>query len=140
MCYRLRTNKNTISYGSNLFDNHFTYNPEETEVVDMLELRERNEKKHVISDDETHAFAWAGYYSQHSNIFINGYEYTVIHVTDSAIEFNDGTILSPGCYAIFEREGEIRVYDDYKLRDIRKENPLKNQVYCFSDENFLKVV
>ena len=105
----------------------------------MLELRERNEQKHIVSDDEVKAFAWAGYYTQCSNIFVNGKEYRVVHVTDSAIDFNDGTSLPVGCYAIFESEDGTRICDDYKLREVRNNNPLENSIYCFTDEAFLKV-
>lgn len=106
----------------------------------MLELRERNGQKHIVSDDEMKAFAWAGYYTQRSDILINGKEYKVVHVTDSAIDFNDGTSLTVGCYAIFKGENGIKIYDDYKLREIRNNNPLENNIYCFNDETFLKVV
>ena len=105
----------------------------------MLELRERNGKKHIVSEDETKAFAWAGYYTQCSNILINGREYRVVHVTDSAIDFNDGTSLPVGCYAIFEGEDGMRIYDDYKLREVRNNSPLSNHFYCLTDEEFMKI-
>lgn len=82
----------------------------------------------------------AGYYTQCSDILINGKEYKVVHVTDSAIDFNDGTSFPVGCYAIFEGEDEVRICDDYKLREIRNSNPLESNIYCFDDETFLKVV
>lgn len=105
----------------------------------MLELRKRNGEKHIVSDDEMKAFAWAGYYTQCSNILVNGKEYRVVHVTDSAIDFNNRTSLPIGCYAIFESDDGMRIYDDYKLREIRNNNPLENNIYCFTDETFLKV-
>ena len=105
----------------------------------MLELRERNGKKHIVSDDELKAFAWAGYYTQCSDILINGKEYKVVHVTDSAINFNDGTSFPVGCYAIFDGEDGVRICDDYNLREIRNSNPLESNIYCFDDETFLKV-
>lgn len=105
----------------------------------MLELRERNGIKHIISDNELNAFAWAGYYANCSNIIINGKDYTVIHITDSSIDFSDGTFLPIGCYAIFEGEDGIVVYNDYELREIRNNNPLDKNIYCFDDETFLKV-
>lgn len=105
----------------------------------MLELRERNGQKHIVSNDEMNAFAWAGYYTQYTNILVNGKEYRVVHVTDSSIDFNDGTSLPVGCYAIFESEDGIRIYDDYELREVRNNNPLENNIYCFTDETFLKV-
>ena len=105
----------------------------------MLELRERNGKKHIVSEDEAKAFAWAGYYAQCSNILLNGKEYRVVHVTDSSIDFNDGTSLPVGCYAIFEGEDGMRIYDNYKLREIRNNNPLERNAYCFDDETFFKV-
>ena len=105
----------------------------------MLELREKNGKKHIVSEDELKAFAWAGYYTQYSDILINGKEYKVVHVTDSAIDFNDGTSFPVGCYAIFEREDGVIICDDYKLREIRNSNPLESNIYCFDDETFLKV-
>ena len=80
------------------------------------------------------------YTVQCSNILINGREYRVVHVTDSAIDFNDGTSLPVGCYAIFEDEDGMRIYDDYKLREVRNNNQLERNVYCFDDETFLKVV
>lgn len=105
----------------------------------MLELRERNGKKHIVSDDELKAFAWAGYYTNYSDIFINGKEYYVVHVADSAIEFPNGASLPVGCYAIFECDDEIRICDDYELRNIRNNNPLSNHLYCLMDEEFIKV-
>lgn len=105
----------------------------------MLELREFNGKIHIVSEEEMKAFAWAGYYTQGSDILINGKEYKVIHVTDSAIDFNDGTSLPVGCYAIFKGEDEIRICDDYNLREIRNSNPLDKNVYCLNDDTFLKV-
>ena len=105
----------------------------------MLELRERNGKKHIVSDDELKAFAWAGYYTQCSDILINGKEYKVVHVTDSAIDFNDGTSFSVGCYAIFECGDDIRLYNDYELRDIRNNHPLSNHFHCWTDEEFMKI-
>ena len=57
----------------------------------MLECRERNGNKHIVSDNELNAFAWAGYYTNCSTILINGKSYEVVHVTDSEIEFKDGT-------------------------------------------------
>jgi len=104
----------------------------------MLELRERNEQKHIVSDEELKAFAWAGYYTQCSDILINGKEYKVIHITDSSIDFNDGTSLLVGCYAIFENDDGMKIYDDYKLRDIRNNNPLESHIFCFNDDTFLK--
>ena len=97
----------------------------------MLELRERNGKKHIISDFELAAFAWAGYYTQCSDILINGKEYKVVHVTDSAIDFNDGTSFPVGCYAIFEGEDGVRICDDYKLREIRKQQSVGKQYLLF---------
>ena len=111
----------------------------ERKVGIMLELRERNGKKHIVSDNELNAFAWAGYYTNYSDIFINGKEYHVIHVTDSAIEFPDGASLPVGCYAIFKCDDETRFCDDYELRNIRNNNPLSNHFYCFTDEEFMKV-
>ena len=108
-------------------------------LIKMLELRERNGKKHIVSNDELKAFAWAGYYTQCSDILINGKEYKVVHVTDSAIDFNDGTSFPVGCYAIFEGEDGVRICDDYNLREIRNSNPLESNIYCFDDETFLKV-
>ena len=105
----------------------------------MVELRERNGKKHIVSDDEKTAFAWAGYFSQCSNIFINGKDYRVVHVTDSSIEFSDGSSLPIGCYAIFKSKNETIIYDDYKLREIRNTVPLNNHLYCFDDETFFEV-
>lgn len=105
----------------------------------MLELRERNGQKHIVSDDEMKAFAWAGYYTQCSNILINGKEYRIVHVTDSTIDFNDEISLPVGCYAIFECKDGIQIYDDYKLREVRNNNPLENNIYCFNDETFLKM-
>lgn len=106
----------------------------------MLELRESNGKKHIVSDDELKAFAWAGYYMQCSDIFINGKEYRCIHIIDSSIDLSDGTSLPVGCYAIFKGEDGIQIYNDYKLKEIRNKNPLENNIYCFDDETFLKVV
>lgn len=106
----------------------------------VLEYRERNENKHLVSDNELNAFAWAGYYANCSSILVNGKNYEVVHVTDSEIEFKDGTHLPFGCYAIFKNSDEMRVFNDYTLREIRKENPLEHEYYCFSDEQFLKVV
>lgn len=37
----------------------------------MLEYRERNRNKHIISDNEVNAFAWAGYYANYSTILVN---------------------------------------------------------------------
>ncbi len=105
----------------------------------MLELRERNGKKHIVAKDELKSFAWAAYYAQCSNIIINGKEYRVVHIMDSAIDLNNGISLPVGCYAIFKGEDGTKIYDDYKLKDIRKNNPLKNIIYCFDDETFLKV-
>lgn len=104
----------------------------------MLELRERNGQKHIVSEDEMKAFAWAGYYTQNSDIFINGKKYRVIHVTDSGIDFNDGTSLPVGCYAIFKNEDGVTIYNDRKLKDIRKSNPLERNVYCFNDKTFFE--
>jgi hypothetical protein len=53
----------------------------------MLEYRERNGNKHIVSDNELNAFAWAGYYANYSTILINGKSYEVVHVIDSEIEF-----------------------------------------------------
>ena len=105
----------------------------------MLELRERNGKKHIVSDDELKAFAWAGYYTDYSDIFINGKDYHVVHVTDSAIEFSDRTSLPVGCYAIFKCDDETRFCNDYELRNIRNNNQLSNHFYCLTDEEFMKI-
>lgn len=105
----------------------------------MLEYRERNGNKHIVSDNELNAFAWAGYYANYSTILINGKSYEVVHVTDSEIEFADGTHLPFGCYAIFKSDDEVKFFDDYKLRKVRKENPLEHEYYCFNDDQFLKV-
>ena len=53
----------------------------------MLEYRERNGNKHIVSDNELNAFAWAGYYANCSTILINGKSYEVVHVTDKCYEF-----------------------------------------------------
>lgn len=106
----------------------------------MLELRERNGMKHIVSDDESKAFAWASYYANYSDIFINGKRYKVVLVMDSAIHFSDGISFPVGCYVLFEREGKVKIYDDYKLREIKNNNPLESHIYCFNDETFLKVV
>ena len=55
----------------------------------MLEYRERNRNKHIISDNEVNAFAWAGYYAICSTILVNGKSYEVFHVTDTEIEFKE---------------------------------------------------
>ena len=89
--------------------------------------------------DELKAFAWAGYYTNYSDIFINGKEYHVVHVTDSAIEFPDGTLLPVGCYAIFKCDDETRFCNDYELRNIRNNSPLSNHFYCLTDEEFMKI-
>ena len=105
----------------------------------MLEYRERNGNKHIVSDNELNAFAWAGYYANYSTILINGKNYEVVHVTDSEIEFADGTYLPFGCYAIFKSDDEVKFFDDYKLREVRKGNPLEHEYYCFNDDQFLKI-
>lgn len=105
----------------------------------MLECRHRNENKHIVSDNELCTFAWAGYYANYTNIFVNGENYRVIHIADSSIEFKDGKCLPFGCYAIFKNKKEIRFFDDYNLRRIRKESPLEREVYCLSDEQFFKI-
>ena len=46
----------------------------------MLEYRERNGNKHIVSDNELNAFAWAGYYANYSTILINGKNYEVVIV------------------------------------------------------------
>lgn len=104
----------------------------------MLELRERNGKKNFLSEDELTAFAWAGYYTNCSTVFVNGEEYEVVHVTDSAIEFSDGTSLPVSCYSIFKNDKGTRFFDDYWMREIRKENPLEHHNLCFTDEQFYK--
>lgn len=106
----------------------------------MLEYRERNENRHIVSEDELVAFAWAGYYANCSSIFINGTNYEVVHTHDSVIELSNGKYLPVGCYAIFKSDKELIICDDHKLKAIRKENPLKQEYYCFNDEQFLKVV
>ena len=70
----------------------------------MLEYRERNGNKHIVSDNKLNAFAWAGYYANYSSILINGKSYEVVHVTDSEIEFADGTYLPFVCYSIFKSD------------------------------------
>lgn len=105
----------------------------------MLEYRERCGEKHIVSDNELSAFAWAGYYSNYTAIWINGKRYEVVHETDCEIELKDGTHFPFGCYAIFRSDDELIIFDDYKLREIRKENPLEHKSYCLSDEQFLKV-
>lgn len=104
----------------------------------MLEYRERNGNKHIVSDNELNAFAWAGYYANCSTILINGKSYEVVHVTDSEIEFADGIYLPFGCYAIFKSDNEVKFFDDYKLREVRKENPLEHEYYCFNEDQFFK--
>ena len=105
----------------------------------MLEYRERNENRHIVSDDELVAFAWAGYYANCSSIFINGINYEVVHTHDSVIELSNGKYLPLGCYAIFKSDKESIICDEHKLKEIRKENPLKHRYYCFTDEQFYKV-
>ena len=74
----------------------------------MLEYRERNGNKHIVSDDELKAFAWAGYYANCATILVNGKSYEVVHVFDSEIEFADGTYIPLGCYAIFKDNNELK--------------------------------
>lgn len=105
----------------------------------MVELRERNNVKHIVADNELIAFAWAGYYANCSDILINGKIYNVIHVTDVSIELNDGTCLPFGCYAIFKNDTEVRFFNDYELRKVRRYNPLENHCYCFNDKTFLNI-
>lgn len=105
----------------------------------MLEYREIRGNKHIVSDNELNAFAWAAYYANYSSILVSGKSYEVVHVTDSEIAFKDGTYLPFGCYAIFKSEDEVRFFDNYKLKEVRKENPLEHEYYCFNDEQFLKV-
>ena len=57
----------------------------------------------------------------------------------SEIEFADGIHLPFGCYAIFKSDNEVKFFDDYKLREVRKENPLEHEYYCVNDDQFLKV-
>lgn len=106
----------------------------------MLELRERNGEKHVVSDNILKAFAWGAYYANYSNVIINGEKYKVIHVQDCYITFNDGTFLPFGSYVIFEKEGKRIFYNYYKLRNIRNDNPLESHIYCFNDDTFLKII
>lgn len=105
----------------------------------MTELRERNNIKHIVCDNELIAFAWAGYYANYSDILINGKIYNVIHITDASIELDDGTCLPFGCYAIFKNDTEIKILNDYELREVRKSNPLEHKFYCFNDETFLSI-
>ena len=102
----------------------------------MLELRERNGKKNFLSNDELAAFAWAGYYTNSSSVFVNNRKYEVAHVTDSTIVLSNGTNLAIGCYVIFRNNEELVILDDYKLRNIRKDNHLYHKFVCFTDEQF----
>lgn len=104
----------------------------------MLELRERNGQKHIVSDEEMKAFAWAGYHAQYSDILINGKEYNVVHVTNSSITMSNGAYLPVGCYAIFKSDDGTKIYDDRQLRNIRNNNPLESHIFCFNDDTFLK--
>lgn len=105
----------------------------------MLELRERGRKKHIVSDDKAKAFAWAGYYANHSYILINGKEYWVVYEYEVYIEFSDGTYLPCGNYVIFKSADETIICNNDKLEDIRNENPLEHHYICFNDETFLEV-
>lgn len=106
----------------------------------MLKLKERNGKKHIVSDEEEKAFAWAGYYANHSNILINGIEYNVVYKRNCSIVFDNGTFLPFGSYVVFKSDNENRFYDEHKLQEVRNNNPLKEHFICFNDEIFLNKV
>lgn len=105
----------------------------------MLELRERNGIKNIVSDIQINAFAWAAYHANYSNIYINGKEYRVIHIFNSQITFSNGDYLPYGNYVMFENDKGICVYEQQYLKEIRTNNTIENHLYCFTDETFLKI-
>jgi hypothetical protein len=109
--------------------------------IDMLEMRQRQEKKHFVSDNELAAFAWAGYYTNNADVFVNGKEYYVAHVVDVQITFEDDSFLPYGCYAIFkEKSGHTFFYNETTLEETRKAYPLEGYIFCLNDKSFMRCI
>ncbi|MBU5332068.1 hypothetical protein KQI61_07640 [Anaerocolumna aminovalerica] len=101
-------------------------------------LNERNGQKNIISDIENFAFAWAGYYANKSNIFVNGVKYFVDIVFEGNIHFSDNTETGFGNWVIFKNcdNDTSIIFQKEKLSQLRNDNPLTEHLYCFSDETF----
>lgn len=90
------------------------------------EKRMWNDSVHILSDRPELAFAWAAYFAEHSNIYVNGKEYRVEHIFNAGLEFANGTYLPFGNYVMFKSNLEHRQISFASWRNRRKEY----QLYC----------
>jgi|GEM_PF-2830403 len=109
--------------------------------MNVIELRERNSSKNVVSNMKDYAFAWAGAYANYSKIFINGIEYFVRIEFNSNLVFTNNKQTGLGDWVIFENieNKSLTIYGHKKLKDIRENEKLTSHIICFNDESFYKL-
>ena len=107
---------------------------EEKRLYDA-EQRIWNDKIHILSDQPELAFAWAAYFANHSDIYVNGRKYRVEYIFNAGLEFANGTYLPYGNYVIFKSELGLMVYTYEYLKKLRKTSSISVMI-CFTEEQF----
>lgn len=109
--------------------------------MNIIELRERNNTKHIVSNKKEYAFAWSGCYANYSNIFINGIEYFVKIELNSNLIFSNNKETGLGDWVIFEdiKNKVMTIYNHAELKKIRENNKLTSHLLCLNDESFYKL-
>lgn len=110
---------------------------EEKRLYDT-EQRIWNGKIHILSDQPELAFAWAAYFANHSDIYVNGRKYRVECIFNAGLEFANGTYLSYGNYVIFKSELGLTVYTYEYLKELRKTSSISVMI-CFTEEQFFRI-
>ena len=99
------------------------------------EQRMWNGSIHILSNRPEIAFAWAAYFAERSNIYVNGKEYRVEHIFNAGLEFANGTYLPFGNYVIFKSELGLTVYTYEYLEGLRRTSSISETI-CFTEEQF----
>lgn len=99
------------------------------------EKRMWNDSVHILSDRPELAFAWAAYFAEHSNIYVNGKEYRVEHIFNAGLEFANGTYLPFGNYVMFKSKLGLTVYTYEYLQGLRKISSIA-EMFTFTEDQF----
>ena len=102
----------------------------------MIGIKEINGIKHIISNDTELAYAYACYYTNHAECYINGIRYRVDYFHHTVQE--DGYYYVHGVCFTNMQDGGKSYFDLKDLQDVRKNNTLVDFHWiCFSHDSFI---
>jgi hypothetical protein len=93
-----------------------------------------------ISNNKDVAFSWAAFFTRDRECYINNEKYHIEYLFNAIICFTDNTYIEGNYFKYTNLKTKETAYLKMEdARNIRKENPLKSDLICFNENQFLKV-